>query len=87
MALVVQSHGAWSSQLWFKIKMFAVLMLLLNGILVGHRQGVKLRETAARHESGFAQQVSGTRTKLEWFYRIQLTLFFAVIFLSVFKFN
>lgn len=85
--IVVQSHGAWSGQLWFKIKMFVVLMLLINGIFVGHRQGVKLRETAARYEPGFAQQVSGTRTRLEWFYRVQLTLFFAVILLSVFKFT
>lgn len=85
-ALLFLKKEIWK-QLRFKIKMGLVLLLILNGVLVGNRQGHKLRETVSAHGPDFMQHTLSIRESMDRFYPIQLALFFLIILISVIKFD
>ncbi len=80
-------NGAWLNQLWFKIKMVLVFLIIINGLFIGNTQGHKLRQAATTITDGFVNNTVGIRENLGWFYPIQLTLFFLVILLSTIRFD
>jgi hypothetical protein len=41
-AMVVITQGAFGKQLWLQIKLGLVITIILNGVLVGRRQGLRL---------------------------------------------
>ena len=86
-SMMAITKGVFGEQLWFRIKFALVILLVLNGLLVGRRLGVKLRKTIAEGAVNATLQTESFRTRLNWFHVIQLVLFLAIIFLSVFKFN
>jgi hypothetical protein len=81
------THGVFGEQVWFRIKFGLVIILILNGILMGRRQGTKLRKVMADEVVNISIQAEGIKAKLNLFFFTQLALFLIVIFLSVFKFN
>lgn len=82
------THGVFGEQTWFRIKFALVVILVLNGILTGRRQGTKLRKVmAADGVVNISLQAESIKAKLNVFFAIQLSLFLMIIFLSVFKFN
>ena len=85
--MMALTHGVFGEQVWFRIKFTLVVILILNGLVAGRRQGLKLRKVIANGGPGFTEQSNKLRTKLNCFYLVQLILFFAIVFLSVFKFN
>jgi hypothetical protein len=85
--MMALTHGVFGEQLWFRIKFGLVIILILNSLLVGRRQGLKLRKIMTTSGSDTTGQVDSLRASLNWFYLSQLIIFFVVIFLSVFKFN
>ena len=84
--LILQKGILWQ-QLRFKFKMGLVLLLIVNGILVGNRQSQKLRDTIATDTIDFIQRTIEVRETLDRFYMMQLTLFFLIILVSVVKLN
>ena len=83
------TRGAFGAQIWFKLKFTLVLLILINGIVVGRRQGSKLTKLLSEETSGEShrEDVLKVRKVIDWFHFSQIT-FFAIIFtLSVFKFN
>src|SRR5882757_9425427 len=81
------THGAFGEQIWFRIKFGLVVILILNGLLVGRRQGLKLRKAVADDAIVIPLQVKGLKTNLNIFHLVQLCIFLMIIFLSVFKFS
>lgn len=82
--MLILEKGAW----WganFKIKIVLVALLVLNGLLVGNKQGHKLRETVTAHSADFMQHTMSIRESMNRFYPLQLTLFFLIILISVIR--
>jgi len=86
-ALFVLDKGAMWGQVWFKVKMALVVMVVVNGIFIGNKQGHRLREMVMAHTTDFVQYTTIIRESLSRFYPIQLTLFFLLILISMIKFN
>lgn len=85
--LFIITDGLFIHQMWFKIKLFLVLALILNGFLVGTRQELKLKNSISKSESNHGKQTNKAIFNLKIFYIMQMSIFFVIIFLSVFKFN
>ena len=84
--LMAMTHGLFGEQLWFRIKFALVLLVILNSILMGNRQRIKLKKTFETNGNDTAT-VTGIQIKLSRFYYIQLASLFLIVLLSVFKFN
>jgi len=85
--MMALTNGIFGEQLWFRIKFALVILLILNGLLVGRRLGIRLRKTADNNASSSTIGLSGIRSRLNRFHLSQLVLFLLIIFLSAFKFN
>ena len=85
--MMALTHGVFGEQLWFRIKFGLVILVILNSLLVGRRQGVKLRRMLDIGKPLIAGDTNRIRTALTRFHLSQLLLFLFIIFLSVFKFN
>jgi uncharacterized membrane protein SirB2 len=84
---VIITHDAFGSQLWFKIKMLFVLVLIVNGFLMGRRNEIRLKESLTIGDAFNAQEAAEAIRGMIRFYLIQLCLFFMVVLMAVFKFN
>ncbi len=85
-AMVILLHGAIASQLWFRIKMVLVLLIILNSLLFARPQNIRLKKalsSAAQQKNEF----NSIKVKMEFYYAIQLMLLFSIFVLSVFRFN
>ncbi|MBZ4192081.1 hypothetical protein [Niabella beijingensis] len=82
--LVLDKQVLWS-RLWFKIKMILVAALILNGLLIGNRQGHRLRDAVITHADDFLQHTTAIRENMNRFYPVQLTLFFLIILISMLR--
>lgn len=80
-------YGVFGEQLWFRIKFGLVILVVLNGLLIGRRQGVKLRRILNNNKPILTAEVNRIKSRLGRFHLAQLLLFLLIIFLSVFKFN
>jgi uncharacterized membrane protein len=85
--MMVLTHGVYGEQLWFRIKFGLVVLIVLNGLLVGRGQGMKLRKLLNEDIADVTGKIGRVRITLNRFHLMQLTMFLAIIFLSVFKFN
>ncbi|AYL96798.1 DUF2214 family protein [Mucilaginibacter celer] len=85
--MMALTNGVFGEQLWFRIKIAIVVVLLLNDILFGRRQAEKLRKIINADSAYLTETVNQIRTRLNIFFALQLLLFFSIVFLSVFKFN
>ena len=79
------SKGALYDQIWFKIKMALVVILILNGMFVGNPTGVKFRKMMADHGSELILQKATVSAQLNRFYISQLVLFAIIILVGVTK--
>ena len=84
-ALFILDKGIIWSQPWFKIKTVLVVILILNGLLIGNKQGHRLREAVMAHSTDFIHHTLSIRESMNWFYPIQLALFFLIIIISVIR--
>jgi uncharacterized membrane protein SirB2 len=87
LGMMVITGGVFGEQGWFRIKFALVILLVLNGVFIGRRQGSRLRKLII--DSGFdlTRQTTRLQKNLNRFYLTQLAIFLVIIFLSVFKFN
>ena len=85
--MMALTHGVFGEQLWFRIKFVLVILLMLNGLVIGRRLGNKLRNLINTDGPAFTDQVTKVRANLTKFHLVQLSIFFLIIFLSAFKFN
>ncbi len=83
------THGVFGEQIWFRIKIALVVIIIINGLTVGRRQGAKLRKILPdiASEKGIDSRLLKIKARLRRFHISQLTLFIIIFILSVFKFN
>jgi uncharacterized membrane protein len=87
LGMMIITHGVYGEQLWFRIKFGLVVILILNALLTGRRQGIKLRNLLNEDIADVTGQIGKIRIILNRFHLAQLVIFLIIIFLSVFKFN
>ena len=85
--MMALTHGVFGEQLWFRIKFGLVILIILNSLLVGRRQSNQLRRALSAGGSMMSIEVSMIKSRLTFFYLLQLLMFLLIIFLSAFKFN
>ncbi len=83
------TKGVFGEQVWFRIKFGLVLLVIINGLAVGRRLGVKLRKLLAAQAAGEQTEsaVMKVKSSLRLFHVVQLSFFLIIFVLSVFKFN
>lgn len=88
-AMMYATGGVFHGQLWFNIKLFIVLLIILNTLVIAPVQGKKLRKLLQAQLSGsdVSQEIQGVRSRLSVFYISQLILLLLVFFLSAYRFN
>ena len=85
-AMVIIFHGIVASQLWFRVKMILLLLIILNALLFARPQNIKLRKLLLS-DTIAGNELFPVKSKMNIYYAIQLTLFFTMFILSVFRFN
>ncbi|MGO1244223.1 MAG: hypothetical protein ACTJHT_01335 [Sphingobacterium sp.] len=94
--MFVITHGLFGNQIWFQIKIALIVVIAINGSLVGRKQDAKLKHLISRKKlhQGYAQgpdnrkeDLLKIKIRLDLFYIAQLCMFLAIFTLSVFKFN
>lgn len=85
--MIALTHGVWAQQLWFRIKMIFVLLLIFNSIFYGNRLSARLRAVVRLDAPDLAQQLINLKGKLRTFHLLQLGFLLMIIFLSAYKFN
>lgn len=76
--MMAMTGGVFGEQLWFRIKFALVVIIVLSSLIIGRRQRLKIKASL---------EESRLKGNWGWYHTIQLVLFFAIILLSVFKFN
>lgn len=88
LSMTALTHGVFSGQLWFRVKMTIVVLTIINGLVVGRRLGGNLRK-ALLAPAGQTSPVAVLQLKgrMNLFFIAQITLFAIIFLLSAFKFN
>lgn len=84
--MVVLFKGTVARMLWFRIKMILVVLVILNGSVVLRRQGGRLKVLLTESSNGGNNQILALSRTMSIFHVIELLLFLAIFFLSVFQF-
>jgi hypothetical protein len=85
--LFIVTGDVFIHQIWFKIKLMLILILILNGFLVGGKQELKLKSSINANDTQYNEQIKQSILNLKIFYQVQMGIFFVIIILSIFKFN
>jgi len=83
--MMVKLHEVWGAQLWFRIKMGMLLLIIINGLALRRRAGSKLKNALA--DNTISEKLTGIKRQFTLIQVIQLLLFIIIYVLSVFKFN
>ena len=78
-----------AEQLWFRVKMGILVLVILNGAIIGGRATRGLRKTVEEELAGanVEQRRKALKGRIRAVHIIQLLLFVAIFTLSVYKFN
>src|SRR4030095_10233406 len=72
-AMVAILHGAVDSQLWLRIKMILVLLIILNALLFARPQNIKLKKILSA-SSNISDELSSVKAKMNLYYLVQLII-------------
>jgi hypothetical protein len=86
-SMVLILHGAVLSQLWFRIKMLVLILIILNNAIVARRQSSKLNSLLTGQHNIHTSDPAAIRLNLSRYYVTQFVLVFTIMILSVFKFD
>ncbi|NML21863.1 DUF2269 family protein [Pseudoflavitalea sp. G-6-1-2] len=85
--LMVQTHGVYAEQLWFRVKMILVLLTIVNAVVgrsLEKRVNIALAETQG---SALSARALTLKSRVQVFFVVQLVLFFFIFALGVLKIN
>jgi uncharacterized membrane protein SirB2 len=87
--MMALTRGIFGEQIWFRIKFGLVIIIIVNALAFGRRQGSKLKKLLSSDNPGENNDLRllKIKTNLRWFHIIQIILFIVVFVLSAFKFN
>lgn len=82
-------HEVWGAQLWFRVKICVLLLIIVNGMALRRRFGLKLKKIIAVNLSsdGIHTQMSSLKRNITIVQIVQMLLFVIIYTLSVFKFK
>lgn len=91
-------HGIFAKQIWFQIKIGLIVIIALNGSIIGRRQDKKLKELLSLEkgnlhqksllgQENYKKEIIRMKNWLSLFYITQLLMFLTIFTLSFFKFN
>lgn len=83
LAMVIMKTQWWT-ETWFKVKLFLVFALVLNGMFTGNKLGIKFRRLAWNNLEAL-RAGSAIITNMNRFYLLQLALFMLIILVSIFR--
>jgi hypothetical protein len=83
------TKGVFGEQIWFRIKFGIVILIILNGAIMGRILAGRLKKylAAATTEANTQTTLAKVKSNMNLFHLSQLTMFIIVFTLSVFKFN
>ena len=84
--MVAILHGTVDGQLWFRIKMMLLLLIILNALLFARPQNAKLKRILLSGNQ-MSNELSSVKSKMNLYYALQLVMLFTIFILSVFRFN
>jgi hypothetical protein len=86
--MMVKLHEVWGAQLWFRIKMGVLLLIIINGLGLRRMMGSGLRKNLPRFLSNnfLDRQWNSLKINFTIVQVIQMLLFIIIYVLSVFKF-
>lgn len=87
--MMIKLHEVWGAQLWFRIKMGILLLIITNGLGLRRSVGTRLKKFLTKDLPAKATTVQFTSIKKKFFIiqSIQMLLFVIIYVLSIFKFN
>lgn len=86
--MMVYLHEVWGQQLWFRIKMAVLVLIIINGLGLRRVFGTKLRRILDTDSTtDIALPLSKVKVSMTIIQCLQLLLFIVIFTLSVFKFN
>jgi hypothetical protein len=85
-SMVVILHGVVDAQLWFRVKMILVLLIILNALLFARPQNRRLKRLLSTNNEGNNELMS-VKSRMDLYYTVQLVMLFSIFILSVFKFD
>lgn len=80
-------HQVWGQQLWFRIKMGVLLVIIINGLGFRRITGSKVQRLISNVSMQEGTQVSRLRFSMTFIQSVQMMMFIIIFILSVFKFN
>jgi hypothetical protein len=83
------TNGAFGEQIWFRIKFALIILIIINGLAIGRRLGVKLRKVLSEEttDKSMEGRLLKIKSNLTLFHISQITMLVTIFVLSVFKFN
>lgn len=87
--MMIKFHEVWGAQIWFRIKMGLLLLIIVNGLGLRRVLGSKLKKVLPEDLStkSIGERFNSIRRKLITVQMIQMLLFIIIYVLSIFKFN
>jgi hypothetical protein len=80
-------HQVWGQQIWFRIKMGVLLVIIFNGLGFRRVIGSKIQRIILNSSIPEDTQLSMLKTSMTFVQSIQMMLVIVIFILSVFKFN
>lgn len=87
-AMMAKLHEVWDAQLWFRIKMGVLLLIIINGLGLRRRIGAQLNKLLVRDLSlsSVEGKWQGIKRNFTIVVSVQMLLFILIYVLSIFKF-
>lgn len=87
--MMAKLHEVWGAQLWFRIKMGVLLLIIINGLGLRRMLGTRLKKIIANDTSAIvaSEKWSSIKKNFTIVQIAQMLLFIIIYTLSVFKFN
>lgn len=87
--MVAVYQGALDGQIWFRIKMLVVVLLILNSLIIARPAVLKLKKLLSADEGNndMHNKIQALKGRISTFHVIQMLLFIIVFILSAFRFN
>ncbi len=85
-AMMTIMHGAYGQQIWMRIKIVLVVLIIINVLVMGRRTESKLNRLLSAGGAADSE-MQKVKSQMTFFFVSQLIFFLVIFTLSVFKFN
>ena len=89
MSMMYLTQGVFAGQIWFQIKMFLVILLILSDILLARPLGKSLSHFLSKEEESpqLLREAISLRRKYKAYYFVAISLLFLIYMMASFRFT